>query len=172
MYTGRAFRRALTAVDGFAERRADLVVELHIASAGYGLVSAEDRLVPYEAVMGATRNQWVRRGQTLDMPAQAKTLVESCDLTLLALSQPYFHAAALSSLKPGSGFAAVIGASNITASRHCRSFRAGRREARALGTTEREVAALVLERLLVRIASDGLAAAQFLPDDPLEWPQR
>ena len=172
LYTGRAYRRAVMTVDSFAARRPDLPVALHIASAGYGLVAAEDQLVPYEAVMGTNRQQWVTRGRALGMPAQARILTESCDLTLFALSQPYFHAAALPDFEPRSGFAVVIGASSVSASPHLRAFRAGRREARALGTTEREVAVVVLGRLLGCIASEGLAAAQRLPDDPLEWPQQ
>jgi hypothetical protein len=121
--------------------------------------------------MGINRHQWITRGQALGMPAQARTLVESCDLTLFALSQPYFHGAALSDLEPVAGFAAFIGASSVAPTSHHRTFRAGRPEARALGTTEREVAAAVLDRLLACIASRGLAAARELPDDPLEWPE-
>jgi hypothetical protein len=169
LYTGRAFRSAVITVDRFAARRPDLPVALHIASAGYGLVSADDQFVPYEAVMGTNRQQWVARGRALGMPTQARNLTESCDLTLFALSQPYFHGAALPDLKPRGGFAVVIGASSVSASPHLRSFRAGRREARALGTSEREVAAVVLDGLLARIALDGLAAAEDLPENPLEW---
>jgi hypothetical protein len=171
LYTGRAYRRAVITIDQFAARRPDLSVALHIASAGYGLVAADDLLVPYEAVMGKNRQQWVTRGRDLGMPAQARKLTESCDLTVFALSQPYFHGAALPDLTPRTGFAAVIGASSVGVSPHLRSFRAGRREARALRTTEREVTVVVLDRLLARIASEGPAAAQRLPDDPLEWPQ-
>jgi hypothetical protein len=171
MYTGRAYRRAVAAVDRFAELRPDLPVALHIASAGYGLVGARDQLVPYEATMGRHRRQWIERGQLLRMPAEARALVESCDVAVFALSQPYFHGANLAGLEPESGLAVVIGVAEMATSLHRRGVRAGRREARALGTTEREVAAVVLDRLLGWIAVDGLTAACDLPGDPLEWPQ-
>src|SRR5262245_30335395 len=49
LYQGRAFRRAIDAVDMFVSRRPDLPATLHIASAGYGLISATDTVRAYDA---------------------------------------------------------------------------------------------------------------------------
>ena len=52
------------------------------------------------------------------------------------------------------------------------SLKKSGQEARALATTEREVASVVLSRLLRWIATDGMDALADLPSDPLDWPSR
>ena len=169
LYTGRAYLRALSAMDRFAKRRPDLPITLHISSAGYGIVDAQELLVPYEAVMGSGVRQWTARGQFLGMPQQALSLIESCDLTILALSQPYFTAAAVATIEPTSGSGVVIGVGEAPRSPRLRTVTAGRPQARGLGTTEREVAAVVLGSLLDQIATHGLGVAFELAPDPLDW---
>jgi hypothetical protein len=47
----------------------------------------------------------------------------------------------------------------------------GRREARALGSSEREIRSRLLSALLGRIATEGMPALDALPPDPLAWPE-
>jgi len=169
-YVGRAYKRSLAAVDRFAEQRPDLPITLHIASAGYGIVGADDLVVPYEAVMGSATWEWTERGSFLGMPKEALALVESCDLTIFALSQPYVAGAALPSMEPAHGYGVVIGVGRPPASRRLRNIIASRRQARGLGTTEREIGSVVLARLLNQLAAHGVEIAHDLPADPLEWP--
>jgi hypothetical protein len=169
-YTGRAFKRSAKAVDHFAGHRPDLPIALHIASAGYGLVSASDVLVPYEATMGTSRKSWIERGEALGMPGAARLLVESCDLTLFALSEPYFHGLSIADLAPDRGSAIIIGKTGVVASENRRSIHAGESQARAFRTSEREVGAVVLERLLTLIAANGPNVVGSLADDPVQWP--
>ena len=171
LYTGRAYQRSLAEVDRFAERRPDLPVALHIASAGYGIVDSHEPLVPYEAVMGSGVRQWTERGRFLGMPQQALSLIESCDLTIFALSQPYRAGAALASMEPANGYGVLIGVGQSPTSSRLRSIIASRAQARGFGTTEREIASVVLGRLLAQIARHGLDVARDLPVDPMEWPQ-
>jgi hypothetical protein len=170
LYAGRAYLRALAAVDRFAERRPDLPIALHIASAGYGIVDAQELLVPYEALMGSGVRQWTARGQFLGMAQKALSLIESCDLTILALSQPYFIAAAVATIEPANGSGVVIGVGHAPRSPRLRTVIASRPQARGLGTTEREVASVVLGRLLDQIATHGLDVVHELSIDPLGWP--
>jgi hypothetical protein len=169
LYTGRAFRRAAASVDAFAAERPDLPIALHIASAEFGIVEASQLLVPYEAVMGSGPRQWAARGRQLGMPEAAKQLIESCDLAIFALSQPYATGAGLRSIRPNDGRAVVIGVSRDHESSRLRAIVAGRRVARALATSEREVAAVVLGRLLSIISADNPGVARRLPSDPLLW---
>ena len=170
LYTGRAYRRAVAAVDRASLTRADMPIALHIASAGYGLIDTTHPVVPYEATMGRNRAEWIDRGKRLGMPGRALELVESCALTIFALPQPYLHAIGLDHFEPHRGQALVISTSSRFPSARMRAIRVGRALARALGTTEREVWAVVLERLLEYLSRGGLEAAATLPGDPLNWP--
>jgi hypothetical protein len=169
LYTGRAYLRALRAVDRFASARPDIPVELHIASAGYGIVRADDRVVPYEAVMGSGARGWAERGRKLGMPDRARFLVEDAEATIIALSQPYFIGAGIVSMEPARGLGVVIGAGPEPKSERLRWVIASRPQARALGTTEREVASVVLSAVLDMIAIDGLDRLRDLPTDPRSW---
>jgi hypothetical protein len=169
LYSGRAYLRSLTAVDRFAERRPDLPIALHIASAGYGIVDEHELLVPYEAVMGSGVRQWTARGQVLSMPQHVLSLIESCDLTIIALSQPYFTAAAVATIEPTNGSGVVIGVGQAPRSSRLRTVIASRPQSRGFGTTEREVASFVLRHLLDQIATHGLDVVHELSADPLEW---
>ena len=170
MYLGRAYQRAVAAVETFTQTRPDIPIALHIASAGYGILGADDLIVPYEAAMGATRREWTARGARLAMPERVTELVESCDAMIAALSQPYYVACGLSSLEPRRGLFAAIGTGDPPRSPEGRHVLAGRRQARALATTEREIASVVLARLLNWIGADGMGLLADLPADPLDWP--
>lgn len=169
LYAGRAYRHSITAIERFEDIRPDLPLQLKIASAGYGIVDAEDLLVPYEATMGMNSREWSARGKRLGMPSATQALIESTPLTLIALSQPYATGCSLATLEPTHGRAFVIGAGRASPSTRIQAVAAGRREARALGTTEREVASKVLASLLDLIARHGLEVVRDLPPDPLSW---
>lgn len=169
LYTGRSYLRAVAAVDEFAQRRPDLPIGLHIVSAGYGIVDSPQPLVPYEAVMGSSVSQWSARGEILRIPQRMTSLIESCDLTIIALSQPYFVAAAVAAIQPTEGCGVVIGVGPPPRSARLRVVHASRLQARGFGVSEREVASFVLGRLLARIAAEGIEVADQLPADPLEW---
>jgi hypothetical protein len=156
-------------VDLFAEARPDLPIALHIASAGYGIIEAHELVVPYDAVMGSGVREWQRRGQHLRMPERARLLVESCALAIIALSRPYLTGAAVRSLRPDSGYCVVISAEDFGSSDRVKTLLAGRQQARVLGTTDREVGSVVLERLLARIASEGPGVVAALPSESVEW---
>jgi hypothetical protein len=159
----------LRAVDWFAQVRPDLPIALHVASAGYGIVGAQETVVPYDAIMGSGLHEWRMRGEHLGMPEKTRLLVESCALTIIALSRPYFIGAGVGSLCPNSGYGVVIGAEEFESSERVKRLVAGRRQARMLGTTERDIGSVIVERLLARIAAVGPAIVPSLACDPLEW---
>ena len=110
LYAGRAYHRSLGAVDRFVEQRPDLPSRAaHRLSRLRTSWTQIELLVPYEAVMGSGVRQWRERGRFLGMPEQARSLVESCELTIFALSQPYSTGAALATLDPTHGYGVVIG---------------------------------------------------------------
>lgn len=172
MYVGRAYQRALTAVDRLALARGDIPVRLHIASAGYGVIDAQEQIVPYEATMGTSSRDWAVRGSRLEMPGDLARLIETARVTIVALSQPYFIGCAVATIDPADGQFIAIGTGRPPSSPRGRQVLAGRKQARALGTTEREVSSVVLERLLLWVATDGLEVLDGLSNDPLDWPPR
>lgn len=172
MYVGRAYLRALAAVDSLVGTQTAIAVALHIASAGYGIVAADERIVPYEATMGSSRTQWAARGSYLQMAERLTRMVEAADVTIAALSQPYYVGCGIERLSPKQGLLIAIGTGQAPASPRIRQVHAGRQQARTLATTEREVASVVLSRLLGWIATDGMGALVDLPSDPLAWPSR
>jgi hypothetical protein len=170
LYRGRQFRAMVRAVDQLSIDRPDIDVTLHIVSAGHGLLRSADKVAPYEATLGSARRDWVERGRQLELPDRMKDLLACVDSAVIALSEAYLAAC---DLPQSSANARLLYLSPRTARTvpGMSVVWSGRREARALRSSEREIRGRLLAAVLARIATEGLPALEALPPDPLAWPE-
>jgi len=157
LYLGRQHRALVATVDAFRKRRPDLRTGLFIVSAGYGLLEEREPVVPYEAPLGQTRADWERRGQELGLPGQIASLGKRARHVIVTLSAAYLTAAQLPTPEL-TNFVYLAGTDFATRHPTARFVLAGREQARRYRKAERDVRAVVLERLLRTIACRGLEA--------------
>jgi hypothetical protein len=154
LYLGRQHRTMVRAVDSLRMARPDLGVQMFIVSAGYGLLSETELVVPYEAHLGTTRAQWIDRGTQLRLHDQLTALRDISLTQVFGLSVAYLEAAKLPSDSLPN---AIYLAGAAFARKHTGTFLlAGREQARQSRCAEREVRGLVLSRLLESVALRGL----------------
>jgi hypothetical protein len=95
LYTGQQHVRLMRGVQAFRESRlptnGDDVLDLEILSAGYGIVSGETRLAPYEATFqGMPKGELREWARELGIPAAfRKTVAAPYDLGLILLGDDY-----------------------------------------------------------------------------------
>jgi hypothetical protein len=171
LYRGRQFLAMAGAVDDLKRARPDIATSLHIVSAGYGLLAADDIVVPYEATLGSRRREWVSKGHQLGLPDLVRELLDSVDAAIVALSEAYLVSCALPHhwatqtqilyLSPPS--TALQDGSSVVWS--------GRSQARALGVSERDIRGRLLRAVLRRVATNAIPALETLDPDPVAWPE-
>jgi len=97
LYTGLHHQRLMAGVRELRERAPDIRLDLHILSAGYGLVPADRRLAPYEATFSGMGTRALRAwADQLEVPASVRGLLaEPYDLALVLLGNEYLDACRL-----------------------------------------------------------------------------
>ena len=101
LYTGQQHVRLMRGVRAFREKHptngAGPALELHILSAGYGLISGDRKLAPYEATFQGMKAKELRSwADALGVPAAIRGLLsQPFDLCLLLLGDSYLKACAL-----------------------------------------------------------------------------
>jgi hypothetical protein len=94
MYTGLQHRYLMEGVRAVRNSKVRLDIDVAIISAGYGVVSEEDLIAPYErAFNGKTKTEIRELSNRLDIPEESRRfLAEPADLTLVLLGGKYLHA--------------------------------------------------------------------------------
>jgi hypothetical protein len=107
LYSGLQHIRLMKGIRA-AREAGKLDVELQVLSAGYGLVSSDTMLAPYEATFAGMKGQELREwARALHVPqAISKVLAQPHDLTILLLGEDYLKACEL-------GDALILGAPTI-----------------------------------------------------------
>ncbi|WP_295543373.1 tRNA-guanine transglycosylase DpdA [uncultured Thiohalocapsa sp.] len=97
IYTGLQHQRLMAGVRQLRERAPDIRLDLHILSAGYGLVPGDRRLAPYEATFsGMGKRALCAWADQLGVPAAVRGLLaEPYDLGLVLLGNEYLQACRL-----------------------------------------------------------------------------
>jgi hypothetical protein len=94
MYTGLQHTRLMEGINYFQQARPQDEVNLWIVSAGYGLISGEQRIVPYECTFQDMKakqiHEWSRH---LNIPRDLRdVLAKQSDLVIVLLSESYLRA--------------------------------------------------------------------------------
>ncbi len=97
LYTGLQHLRLMSGINYLEDTNSKIDVDLHIVSAGYGLVKSSDKLPPYEVTFTGMKVQELRDwSNSLDIPSDFASLVSKpYDLILLLLGNEYLAACAL-----------------------------------------------------------------------------
>ena len=93
MYTGQQHVRLMRGVEAIGRDK----VALHILSAGYGFLPADQKIAPYEATFQGMRKKELREwADQLEVPEDFREILKvPCDLTLVLLGDDYLQACAL-----------------------------------------------------------------------------
>jgi queuine/archaeosine tRNA-ribosyltransferase len=94
MYTGQQHLRLMDGIKGLRTSDELIEVELWIISAGYGLITADKRIVPYECTFqGMKAAEIVQWSNHLGIPhATQQLLSEAVDLNIILLGDDYLRA--------------------------------------------------------------------------------
>lgn len=120
LYTGQQHVRLMRGIDALARLDAGIAVDIHIVSAGYGLVDGSQRLAPYEATfIGMHRAEIRELAARLQLPRRVAELLSSpYDLILVLLGDDYLSACEVTSHTPFGGptilFCGTVAAKRFT----------------------------------------------------------
>ena len=97
MYIGQQHRYLMAGLRQLREIYGQTVVDLHIISAGYGLLSENDVIVPYNVTFQKLKKKEVlERSSNLQIHEQVETLIKDYDLVFYLLGKEYVQALQLS----------------------------------------------------------------------------
>lgn len=93
MYTGQQHRHLMTGLKEVRKVYGAAVVGLHIISAGYGLLTEDDVIVPYNVTFqGLKRKEILARSNSLQIHERVETLIAGYDLVFFLLGKEYVQA--------------------------------------------------------------------------------
>jgi hypothetical protein len=171
MYTGSHHRMVMDGLWSVWERWGRGLLDLAILSAGYGLIPAEEMIVPYEAAFAGELpilREWsARQG----IGERAAALVRSYDLTLFLLSGPALAALRLPLDVPASAQQIVLtdaaSLASVPAAPNLHAIVAAQeRAARRWHVKAPQVCGFLFRRLCEQIVRHGPAVLEWLHDQP------
>ena len=92
MYTGQQHRYLMEGLKQVRKIPGQAVVDLHIISAGYGLLSECDVIVPYEVTFQTKEREILAQSNSLQIPGRVETLIVDYDLVFFLLGKKYVQA--------------------------------------------------------------------------------
>ena len=155
MYTGQHHRAVLRAVDRLRHTWPLMRVDLVIISAGYGVLSERDMIIPYDATFAGLGSGVAReRAQQLGIRSGLETVLAQHEVGVILLSEAYLSIIdpplrrAQSEMYFASPVVSVAGPAVVHVS-------AGRDEARRLRIAPRMVRAALFERFVEAATTRG-----------------
>jgi hypothetical protein len=113
LYTGWQHRYTMMGVNTIRQRFGSAACVLKIISAGYGLVSEDRSLVPYEATFQHKRPTWIKeRAQKLGIPQRLQQAIRDFEAVIFLLGKEYLIAVHPPSLAPAQTQRLIFLASN------------------------------------------------------------
>jgi hypothetical protein len=176
LYAGQQHRRMMQGI--FAYRRAGEpagTLELHILSAGHGVVSAGAQLCKYDATFAGMRRAQLRRvAVRLRVPAAVSNLLaQPRKLSLLLLGEDYLQAAHLAAATtlgaPTVVFTSPGGARRLPRSQRLHLVPLDNRDARRFSCGLVGLKGELASRLLVRLVSKPSAQVPLERASLLDW---
>lgn len=93
MYTGDQHKFLIEGLNKLWDKYGNKFIDLYIVSAGYGLISANELIIPYEVTfsfMGI--NKIINRSKKLQIKEKCETLIKNYDLIFYLLGAEYIRA--------------------------------------------------------------------------------
>ena len=171
MYTGQQHRYLMAGLKEFRKVHGSTVVDLHIISAGYGLLAEGDIIVPYNVTFsGLKKDELLARSNSFQLHKRVETLIVDYDLIFFLLGAEYVQALQLPFEVPdtvtqifllGTGYRKLIPDSSNT-----HFVPAGSDLARELGVMGVALKGFVFKKICERVCSDGLQIFEKIMQDP------
>lgn len=93
MYTGQQHRHLMAGLEEVREVYGSAILDLHIISAGYGLLAEDDVIVPYNVTFsGLNKRDLLARSNSLRLHESVETLIAGYDLAFFLLGKEYVRA--------------------------------------------------------------------------------
>ena len=93
MYTGQQHRCLMDGLKAFRRVHESTVVDLHIISAGYGLLAEDDVIVPYNVTFsGLNKSDLEASSNRLQLHERVETLIKGYELVFFLLGEKYVRA--------------------------------------------------------------------------------
>ena len=93
MYTGQQHQHLMAGLEEVRKVYGSAVVDLHIISAGYGLLAEDDVIVPYNVTFsGLNKGGLLARSNRLQLHEHVETLISGYDLVFFLLGKEYVQA--------------------------------------------------------------------------------
>ena len=93
MYTGQQHQHLMAGLEGIRKGYGSAGIDLHIISAGYGLLAEDDVIVPYNVTFsGLNKGDLFARSNSLQLHKHVKTLIARYDLVFFLLGKEYVQA--------------------------------------------------------------------------------
>ena len=171
MYTGQQHRHLKAGLEQFRTSYKEAVVDLHIISAGYGLLNESDIIVPYNVTFtGLKPKELLARSNSLQLHERVETLITDYDLVLFLLGAEYVQALQLQFEVPDTVtqiFLIGTGARKLIPDLPNTHFvPAGTPLSRKLHTTNTTLKGLVFERLCAFVCREGLQVFEEIRRNP------
>ena len=93
MYTGQQHRHLMEGLRAFRQVHESIVVDLHIISAGYGLLAEDDVIVPYNVTFsGLNKSDLEASNNRLQLHERVEALIKGYELVFFLLGEKYVRA--------------------------------------------------------------------------------
>ncbi len=93
MYTGQQHHYLRAGLEEVRKAYRSAVIDLHIISAGYGLLAEDDVIVPYNVTFsGLNKSDLLTRSNSLQLHKHVETLIAGYDLVFFLLGREYVQA--------------------------------------------------------------------------------
>ena len=171
MYTGQQHRYLMAGLEKVWEVYGSAVVDLHIISAGYGLLAEDDDIVPYNVTFsGLNKADLLARSNNLQLHKHVETLIGDYDLVFFLLGKEYVQALQLPFAVPDTVTQIfLLGTSYkklIPDLPNIHFVPAGKSLRSALNTTQTALKGFVLKKVCERVCHDGLQVFRKIRRDP------
>jgi hypothetical protein len=169
LYTGDQHVYVTSAIQSLREKYGQKVVTLNIISAGYGLLSENDKVVPYESTFsGMSPNEIDKLSSHLNLPNMVRSAVMNHSLVIFLLGDRYLRGIKIP-LEPASHqrFIFLAASSNEEVLRRSGStvVRAGLQETRVYGSGLVGLKGKIFELLAKGLVIKGAKAFTLLQRD-------
>ena len=171
MYTGQQHRHLMAGLEEIRKVYGSAVVDLHIISAGYGLLAENDDIVPYNVTFsGLNKVDLLARSNSLQLHERVETLIAGYDLVFFLLGKEYVQALQLPCEVPdtvtqifllGTGYRKLI-----PDSPNVHFVPAGSGLARELGVMGVALKGFVFKKICERVCHNGLPVFEKIRHDP------
>ena len=171
MYTGQQHRHLMAGLEEIRKVYGSAVVDLHIISAGYGLLAEDDVIVPYNVTFsGLNTGDLVVRSNSLQLHERVETLIKDYELVFFLLGEKYVCALQLPFEIPDTVTQIfLLGNTHrklIPDLPNIHFVPAGESLRSELNTTQTALKGIVFKKICERICRDGLQVFEQVKRNP------